>query len=260
MFFEKQNAAITVVDVLHLETEKVSISHNTGRTYHAVTFRKKADTVLCYGEQEITLEGKSIIFIPENLNYIRKARNEEMIVILFLAAGEQTEEIKVYAGKKVEEYEELFEECLHVWKKKEKGYRLKAGELLLRILYQITVEEQREQDGGSVSSQAAELIRRNAENIGFSVTDLACGLGISGAHLRRLFKEEYGMTPKEYLTQYRLKQAKSLLQTGYFSVKEVAFRSGFGDEKYFATVFKKYCGIPPSRYEQTQWKQPAALC
>lgn len=252
MFFEKHNAAISVVDVLCFETGKMNISHNAGREYHAVSFRKKADTVLSYGERnretEVSLSDKSIVFVPAQLPYVRKAQKEEMIVIHFLADGEQTQDIKLFLPKNADTFEKLFDEIYRVWKNKDAGYRLKAGELLFQILYMITTEEQEEQGCGSMSSRAARMIKKNAENVNFSVSQLAPALNISGAYLRRLFKEEYHMTPKEYLTLCRLEIAKSLLNTGYFTVSEVAGRSGFENEKYFSTVFKKYCGVPPKKY------------
>lgn len=252
MFFKNHSASISLVDVLYFKTGKTNVSHNEGRKYHAVSFRKKADTVLSYGERgqetELSLSDKSIVFVPAQLSYVRRAQREEMVVIHFLADGEQTQEIKQFLPQNAEAFEKLFDEIFRVWKNKEEGYRLKAGELLFRILYMIITEEQAKQGCGSISSRAARMIKRNAEDVNFSVSQLAPALNISGAYLRRFFHEEYHMTPKEYLTQCRLEIAKSLLNTGYFTVSEVARRSGFENEKYFSTVFKKYCGVPPKKY------------
>ena len=252
MIFENHSASISVLDVLSFETKKTSTVYNKGRGYHAISFRKKADTLLIYGEKghetELHLSDQSIAFVPEQLSYVRKAKEEEMIVIAFLAKEEKAQDIRLFYPRNAETFEKLFEESLRVWKNKDVGYRLKAAELLLQILYMITVEEQEEQGYGSVGSRAARMIKKNAEDPDFSVSELAPALNISGAYLRRLFKEEYHMTPKEYLTMRRLEIAKSLLNSGYFTIGEVARRSGFENEKYFSTVFKKYCGVPPKKY------------
>ena len=247
MFFENQGALIAAYDVLYFQTGKVNVSHNTDRKYHAITLRKKADTVLSYGDKKVCLSGKSIVFVPAGLSYVRKARDEEMVVIHFLSGEIAEKDIKVFVPEKIDAFEKLFDEILRVWKNKEEGYRLKAGEILFHILHKITVEEQNRRDR-SVSSRAAGLIRKNAENAGFSVSELEGALNISGAYLRRLFKEEYGMSPKEYLTECRMEIARSLLLTGYFNVGEVARRSGFENEKYFSTVFKEHCGSSPKMY------------
>ena len=126
---------------------------------------------------------------------------------------------------------------------------LRAGELLFRILLRISQEEQLRQKE-PLAIRAAEMIRKNAENPEFSVSSLAPALQISGAYLRRFFREEYGMSPKQYLTRLRMEMAASLLETGFFTIREVALRSGFVNEKYFATAFHQHCGVPPSEYGQ----------
>ena len=49
----------------------------------------------------------------------------------------------------------------------------------------------------------------------------------------------------------RIKKAKDLLQTGYFTIKETALKSGFDNVKYFSTLFKKEVGCSPSEYKST---------
>jgi AraC-like DNA-binding protein len=45
----------------------------------------------------------------------------------------------------------------------------------------------------------------------------------------------------------RLERAAALLRNGR-SVTEAAALTGFDNPKYFSTVFKKYFGVSPSRY------------
>lgn len=58
-----------------------------------------------------------------------------------------------------------------------------------------------------------------------------------------MFQQELQLTPKQYL-----KQAVFLLQSGYYTVTQVAHFCGFTDEKYFSTAFKKMNGCQPSKY------------
>ena len=78
---------------------------------------------------------------------------------------------------------------------------------------------------------------------------LMAEIPINADHLRRLFKQESGQTPQEYLTRLRLEHAMTLLQGEDVSVSEAAFRSGFYDPLYFSRVFRKHMGIAP-----TKWK------
>ena len=46
----------------------------------------------------------------------------------------------------------------------------------------------------------------------------------------------------------RIEYAKELIHSKYYTISQCAEMSGFSDAKYFSTVFKKYTGIPPSKY------------
>ena len=75
-----------------------------------------------------------------------------------------------------------------------------------------------------------------------SIDSLAKRANVSPAQYRRKFRQIYGESPKQYLDSLRFNYAKSLLETGYFSQKEIAFRCGFSDVVYFRTAFKRENG------------------
>ncbi|MET1258919.1 helix-turn-helix transcriptional regulator [Flagellimonas sp. DF-77] len=74
---------------------------------------------------------------------------------------------------------------------------------------------------------------------------------VSKFHLLRLFKQYYGQTPKQYLTDVRLKRSKELLQQGT-SVTETCFAVGFESLGSFSSLFKTRNGIPPAKYQKEQ--------
>lgn len=80
------------------------------------------------------------------------------------------------------------------------------------------------------------------------VNSLAASAGISRSHLYRLFMRHISMPPNEYLMRYRINKAAGLLESGGLTVGEAAYSTGFSDQLYFSRVFKKYMGLPPSRY------------
>ena len=40
-----------------------------------------------------------------------------------------------------------------------------------------------------------------------------------------------------------------LMQTDYYSLKEIAAKTGFSDYRYFLTQFKKFTGLSPTEYK-----------
>ena len=89
-----------------------------------------------------------------------------------------------------------------------------------------------------------------------TVMDIASSLNISYRHLARLYKSARGMTFVEKLTAIRLDHAKQALINTNMPIKQIATEFGFSNEYYFATLFKKNTGIPPSEYRK-QFKQNA---
>lgn len=81
-----------------------------------------------------------------------------------------------------------------------------------------------------------------------SIGNVAASAGISRSHLYRLFMQHISMPPNEYLVRYRINKASALLKTGRLTVGEAAYSTGFSDQLYFSRAFKKYMGVPPSRY------------
>ena len=71
---------------------------------------------------------------------------------------------------------------------------------------------------------------------------------MSEVYFRKLFKEEFGISPQKYIIDLRLQNAAGLISTGYYSLKEVAYMSGYTDYKYFSVEFKKNMGVSPSEY------------
>lgn len=78
-----------------------------------------------------------------------------------------------------------------------------------------------------------------------TVDRLGREFGFERTYLYRIFKQRYGLSPKEYITAVRMEQAKKLLLGGY-SVKSAAYMVGYQDEFNFSKAYKKRFGVPPS--------------
>lgn len=81
-----------------------------------------------------------------------------------------------------------------------------------------------------------------------SIDDIARSVGVSRSHLYRVFINNVGKSPIDYLTDYRIGEACNLLRSSNLSIAEIAVSVGFFDQFYFSRVFKKLKGVPPSRY------------
>ncbi|SFL28483.1 hybrid sensor histidine kinase/response regulator transcription factor [Proteiniphilum acetatigenes] len=97
-------------------------------------------------------------------------------------------------------------------------------------------------------SQFISLLETSYAKTDISVEKLSEELNISRVHLYRKIKEISGLTPVDYLRNFRLSKAVELLDKRRFSVSEVAYQTGFSSPAYFSKCFKDVFGMTPSEY------------
>lgn len=121
--------------------------------------------------------------------------------------------------------------------------------LLLSLLYQLgKATIQLPENSHRLEECAAYLVEHCNEDL--SIHDLAAMSGLSQSRFMYLFRERFGMAPKEYQTNLRIGNAKTLLITTRLPISEIGAMSGYSDPLYFSRVFKKHTGQSPKQYRQ----------
>ena len=82
------------------------------------------------------------------------------------------------------------------------------------------------------------------------LSELASSLNLSVSRLRLLFKAATGLSLTQYLKLLRMQEAKSLLETTFLNVKQIAARIGIKDVSHFVRDFKKAYGMSPKQYRE----------
>jgi AraC-like DNA-binding protein len=72
---------------------------------------------------------------------------------------------------------------------------------------------------------------------------------VSKFHLLRLFMKYYGQTPKQYLTDKRIRKSKEYLKKG-MSITETCFAVGFESPSSFSTLFKDKTRLTPTEFQK----------
>ncbi len=80
--------------------------------------------------------------------------------------------------------------------------------------------------------------------------DICRHFSFSRSYFSHVFKRETGVSFKEYLTVFRMENAKRLLRYSSLSVTEIAFSVGFSEAGYFSAVFKEKTGLSPREYKK----------
>lgn len=79
-------------------------------------------------------------------------------------------------------------------------------------------------------------------------SSLASQVGLSSAHLNRLFVAAFRMTPKNYFSSRRKLVALQLIREGRLPFKQVAHDLGFSSASYFSSWFREQFGEPPGSW------------
>lgn len=80
-----------------------------------------------------------------------------------------------------------------------------------------------------------------------SLDTISKNIYMSPAYISKVFKEEMGESPINYLIKIRLAKARELLLEGNHSIKTVARTVGYEDAYYFSKLYKKYHNVSPSK-------------
>ena len=245
-----EKAAISVLDVLNFH-QKAGHFYVPQRKFSAISLRLKTPGKYICNGKSIAFSPGSICIIPEGVDYERTSYEEDILVIHFHILDYVMEEIEIFQPDEIKKYVLLFEAALELRQKNETG----ASHGISSLLYQIFAELTR--DFGFSSDprnnrilESAEYMRQNLSDPDLSVTGLSRQACVSVALYRREFRRVYGTSPKKYMDALRIQYAKALLETGYFSQKEIAQRCGFSDAGYFRTAFKAQTGYSVSEYQK----------
>jgi signal transduction histidine kinase/ligand-binding sensor domain-containing protein/DNA-binding response OmpR family regulator len=91
-----------------------------------------------------------------------------------------------------------------------------------------------------------QIIDRNIDNSQFSVDEFAAAMKLGRTLFFKKIKGLTGYSPNEYIRLVRVKKASELLNTGDYTIAEVAYKVGMNDPFYFSKCFKAQFGVPPS--------------
>ena len=147
-----------------------------------------------------------------------------------------------------------FIKLLSAWSQKKSGFEMQAIGHLYQLLSLFYFEYRLGKDTLIYERllPVKEYIECNFDQP-ISLDRLAHLVDMSVTNFRREWKKLYGVSPLQYRDDLRLSYAKEYLNSGYYSVSEIAHKCGFDDVSYFVRFFKKQTGITPGDFKKRLW-------
>ena len=99
-----------------------------------------------------------------------------------------------------------------------------------------------------IIKKVIDFINSNISDPDLNVEAIVDNIGISRAHLWRVFKKTTDKSLGDYIREIKMQKAAEMLKTGKYRVSEVAAEVGFFDAKNFSKNFSKEYGMTPSQY------------
>lgn len=105
--------------------------------------------------------------------------------------------------------------------------------------------------GGSLRNfyikEALTFMEQNFQN-DISVEDIAATCGLNRSYFGKIFKEELGKSPQEFLLSYRMIKAAELLKLTRLSIGDISNAVGYANQLHFSRAFKNIYGLSPREW------------
>ena len=123
---------------------------------------------------------------------------------------------------------------------------------LLSVLYKFfSLSYQLETTDFSRTKIAKSFIKNNFSS-GISVMDVAASVNLERKYFCKIFKEETGITPSNYILKVRMTKALWLIENSNLPISEIANSVGYHDLPTFSKAFKQYYGQTPTKILKTK--------
>jgi AraC family transcriptional regulator of arabinose operon len=102
----------------------------------------------------------------------------------------------------------------------------------------------------ATSNRFAHTLQYIKEHIAekISVAELSMQAYMSKPNFFRAFKQEFGLSPIDYIIKERMRLAKRCLKNPGLSITDICFRAGFSNLAYFTRMFRQLEGMTPTEY------------
>ncbi|MBO7197070.1 MAG: helix-turn-helix domain-containing protein [Clostridia bacterium] len=233
-------------------------------------------TAVVGGEKLGHLAPGNLLYIPAGVPYKLKSKYLRAVVVTFDPYDDYTEQTERLLPVALADYNEalchkkgiegplgkhillpdmeaerdLFLRISNIFTSAEGHYRAQISAMFKLVLLKIIEASDENSLPTHMVEELDNYIRANVSDE-ISNTEIGAIFGYHPFYVSRMLKERKGMTLRQYIIAYRLKNAKRMLELSDKSAAEIAEECGFTDASYFAKTFKSAFGITPKEYRNS---------
>lgn len=218
------------------------------------------------GNDETVDAGSMVLYRPkEEQHYVYYGKDKTEVFWVHFTGGNVTNILRKYGFKDRQhvffagsnpEYRQIYERMISELQKCppffEENLTLLLNHLLILVSRQTgaraQVKEMNPYTRAAMENAVQYFDTHYSEDI--RIEEFAASKAMSTSWFIRSFREYCRMTPKQYITNLRITNAKILLRQTEFPVSEIGAIVGFDNALYFSRIFRRQTGMSPSEYRR----------
>ncbi len=227
----------------------------SNRPSHSLIYKATGESVYYFDGKQYHLKPGTLLYVPEGANYSFKKVSEDSThrLVNFHADCAEAPSPQFFTSLDSESVSVILRQLEKNWRFEQ---NLTGKYERLSLLYKLLAHLTHVQNSGYTTLQKKELLAPAIDYLDKHIfdSDLKAAIlpelcGMSGPTFRRVFASKFGVSPKKYIINQRLLQAKIILESGeYKNICEVSATVGYDDSLYFSKLFKSFYGASPSKY------------
>ncbi len=255
MLFENEQLNISKIsNVIHYTPKSLNHVYPGTLPLYELTYYIKGHSKVLFNGKTIYMSPGDIIYIPKGIEdnlYTVNASEEFSLYNIYFDTDEPMPKEAIHINANSDEFKKHFEKIYRTWVGKGSGYYYKAMSQAYNIFEMVRRVQTKYTPKSKFDylAQSEEYMSAHYHDIKFDYEKFVSLSGLSYSYFKKLFIDKYGCPPVKHITRLKISRACELLQTGKFSVSEIANLCGFENVYYFSNVFKKHTGVSPKNYK-----------
>lgn len=228
---------------------------NGGRKHHGLIYTFEGTETYNFSDCKIKCPPNTLAYLPKGSKYCITFEGVVSSVITVDFELPEKKDIRPF----VIEFEDnnsispLFLKMVSEWQAKKTACNSICMSLLYNIIGTAARTEERFIHPGKFEKirEAVDYLHLHYTEQDFRIEYLAELSGINSAYFARIFNDKYGISPKEYVTELKMRRARELLSQEKYTVSEIGALLGYSDVYHFSKSFKKGTGMSPIEWRTT---------
>ena len=223
------------------------------RASHAFVYKISGEILYTFRDKKILLSQDEILFIPKGESYSVKLTcpEESRYALINFDADIENPVPFLYPLSGGMDYSFLFDKIIKTWIFESSANLYNRLSLFYKLLFSLSESNERAYynvEKKQLIEPAIQYLNQHIFDSSLKTEYLHTLCNISDTYFRKIFISIFGLSPKQYIINRRMVQAKNIIDSGeYNTIYEVSEAVGYTDALYFGKLFKKHYGIPPSK-------------